>query len=54
VLGIDRSGERNPLDQIKKRGYAEKYLAKSKQVILVGIVWNPKTRNIEQWDVATE
>ena len=54
VLGIDRSGERNPLDQIKNQGYAEKYLAESKQVILVGIVWNPKIRNIEQWDVATE
>lgn len=52
VLGIDRSGDTNPLDQIKKRGYAEKYLSESKQVILVGIVWNPKTRNIEQWDVA--
>jgi len=52
VLGIDRSGERNPLDQIKNQGYAEKYLAKSKQVILIGIVWNPKTRNLEQWEVS--
>ncbi|HOW05760.1 PD-(D/E)XK nuclease domain-containing protein, partial [Methanospirillum hungatei] len=54
IHGIDLSGDRNPLDQIKNQGYAEKYLAESKQVILVGIVWNPKIRNIEQWDVATE
>ncbi|WP_369694902.1 PD-(D/E)XK nuclease domain-containing protein [Methanospirillum hungatei] len=51
VKGIDHSGNKDPLKQIKERGYAEKYAADSRPVIEIGIVFDPKTRNIEAWEV---
>ncbi|PWR69493.1 ATP-binding protein [Methanospirillum stamsii] len=51
VLGIDKSGDESPLDQIKRRGYAEKYRSNSRQIYEIGIVFNPETRNIERWEI---
>lgn len=51
VMGIDRSGDMLPIDQIRQRGYAEKCTSDPRQVIEVGIIFNPETRNIERWDV---
>jgi hypothetical protein len=51
VMGIDRSGDMLPIDQIRQRGYAKKYTSDPRQVIEVGIIFNPETRNIERWDV---
>lgn len=51
VTGIDHSVDKDPLKQIKERGYAEKYACDSRPVIEVGIVFHPETRNIEVWDV---
>ncbi|MBN1167801.1 MAG: ATP-binding protein [Methanospirillaceae archaeon] len=51
VLGIDKSGNESPLDQIRRRGYAEKYRSDSRQIYEIGIVFNPETRNIEKWEI---
>ena len=51
VLGIDKSGDESPLDQIKRRGYAEKYRSDQRPIHEIGIVFNPKTRNIDRWEI---
>lgn len=51
VLGVDTSGDESPLDQIKRRGYAEKYRSDSRRIYEIGIVFNPETRNIERWEI---
>ncbi len=51
VLGIDKSGEKSPLIQIKDRRYAEKYRSGTLPVHEIGIVFNPDTRDIERWEV---
>lgn len=51
VMGIDGSGEKSPLAQIRDRKYAEKYACESKKIYEIGIVFNPETRNIERWEV---
>jgi len=51
VKGIDISGDAMPLEQIKKKGYTEKYQADSREIIMAGIIFDPESRNIEQWDV---
>ncbi|MBN1166806.1 MAG: ATP-binding protein [Methanospirillaceae archaeon] len=51
VLGIDKSGEKSPLIQIKDKRYAEKYRSGTVPVHEIGIVFNPDTRNIERWEV---
>ena len=59
VKGLDRSKtpDKDPLDQLKERGYAEKYKPGalgnpvSLPVRLVGIVFDPETRNLEYWRV---
>ncbi len=43
-------GEKSPLEQIKRKGYSEKYKAKGLKIWEIGIVFDPKTRNIIQWD----
>ncbi len=40
----------NPLAQIQEKRYAEKYKADGRPVIEVGIVFDPETRNIIQWE----
>ena len=57
--GLDRSStsERDPLEQLKSRGYAEKYKSGGPgnpagvAVKLVGIVFDPETRNLDVWRV---
>ena len=42
VIGIDKSGDESPLEQIRKRGYAEKYRSDSRPIYEVGIVFDPE------------
>lgn len=51
VIGIDKTGDKSPLEQIRNRGYAEKYRSDSRQIYEVGVVFDPETRNIERWEV---
>ncbi|HWQ66750.1 MAG TPA: ATP-binding protein [Methanospirillum sp.] len=51
VLGLDRSGDTSPLDQIRRRGYAEKYKADTRTIYEIGIVFDPESRNVERWEV---
>ncbi len=39
------------LAQIEERGYANRYLADGKKIVCIGVVFNPKTRNIGEWKV---
>ncbi len=43
----------DPLKQIKKRRYFEKYLAENQEIVLLGIVFDAQERNISQmeWEV---
>ena len=41
------------LQQIQDKGYAEPYRQSGRKVILLGINFSRKTRNIERWAVAT-
>jgi ATP-dependent exoDNAse (exonuclease V) beta subunit len=41
------------LAQIRARGYAERYRASGKRVILVGINFDTATRNVAEWDTAS-
>ena len=50
VKGLDRSGDRSPMAQLRERGYAEKYRADGRSVRQVGIVFDPETRNIDVWE----
>ena len=51
VLGIDTSGDKSPLEQIRSRGYAEKYRSDTRKIYEIGIVFDPETRNIERWEM---
>ncbi len=51
VLGVDKSGDESPLAQIQRRGYAEKYRSDPRPIYEIGIVFDPKTRNIQRWEV---
>ena len=37
------------LAQIKERGYANRYLAEGKNIVCIGVTFDPKTRNIGAW-----
>jgi len=37
------------LAQIKERGYANRYLASGKNIVCIGVTFDPKTRNISDW-----
>ena len=50
----DGKGSISPLSQIQRKGYAEKYRADGRKIISIGILFNPTTRNIEQWDVISD
>lgn len=45
----DTKGVKGPLDQIHGTGYAEKFRSDPRKRILVGIVFDPETRNIDSW-----
>jgi hypothetical protein len=49
VKGIDKSGDEDPLNQIKKRGYADKYQSDKRKIHEIGVVFDPITRNIDKW-----
>ncbi|PWR73326.1 ATP-binding protein [Methanospirillum stamsii] len=49
----EKTGIQNPLKQIQNRGYAEKYRKDSRKIIEIGIIFNPKTRNIDSWIVGS-
>lgn len=51
VKEYEKSAGIRPLQQIETKGYHDKYLASSKEIFLVGIVWDPKTRAIDQYEV---
>ncbi len=42
--------EKSPLEQIKRKGYSEKYKAKGLKIWEIGIVFDPENRNIIEWD----
>ncbi len=48
VIGIEKSGDKSPMEQIRNRGYAEKYRSDSWQINEVGIVFDPEKGNIER------
>jgi hypothetical protein len=56
VKSLDRSGDKDPLQQIISRGYAKKYAdsrdkaGKVLPIRLVGIVFDPETRTIDSWE----
>ncbi|MEA2049286.1 MAG: ATP-binding protein [Campylobacterota bacterium] len=41
----------DPLEQIKEKKYYEKYLSTSKDVYIIGVVFDPKERNISAFEV---
>jgi len=42
-----------PLDQINRKGYADKYALDGKPITQVGIVFSSKERNIIDWHSET-
>lgn len=47
---LDESAE-NAIDQIKNRAYAQSYKNTNKKVILVGVGFFQKERNVETWEM---
>ena len=45
---LDESGQ-IALEQIKNKGYAEKYYADSREKILLGINFNTELKTIDEW-----
>lgn len=41
------------IQQIQKKGYADKYKGSSKKVILLGINFSSEARNVEEWEVCS-
>ena len=48
---IEQSGAGSALAQLVERGYAEKYAARGEPVVLVGVEFSSRTRNIERFEV---
>lgn len=51
---VQSSGDKkvkSPLAQIQEKRYAEKYRADGRPVIKVGVIFDPKTRNIVLWEM---
>mgnify|MGYP000861198471 CR=1 FL=1 len=53
VQGIDTSDDLPPLGQIKSRGYLEKFETDTRTRIGVGIIFDPKERNIKDFEYET-
>jgi len=49
---VEREGEESALTMLKKRGYAEKYRAKAREVYLIGLDFSERERNLVnfQWE----
>ena len=52
VRGIDQTGEEDPLAQLVRKGYAEKYATAGLPIHQVGIVFDTASRNIQEWKTA--
>ena len=56
VKGIDKSGGKSPLAQLREKNYAEKYRGRAGKngavlpVYEIGMVFDPENRNIENWE----
>lgn len=50
VLGSNREKIENPLEQLRKKGYAEKYRKDILPIYEIGIVFDPESRNIVRWE----
>jgi hypothetical protein len=51
VLGLGRKSTKSPLEQIKDKGYSEKYQKDGLPIYEIGVVFDPKSRNIVKWEV---
>ncbi len=52
VIGVDKTGDdASPLQQIRERGYAQKYLRDGRRIVQIGIVFDPLARNIIGWEM---
>ncbi|MEI6388339.1 MAG: AAA family ATPase, partial [Spirochaetota bacterium] len=50
VKGLDRSGAKSPLAQLREKGHAEKYRSDGRPLRQIGIVFDAESRNIEEWE----
>ena len=46
-----RGTAQSALDQINQKGYARQYSTSNKNIVKMGILFSPETRNIEEWVV---
>ena len=46
-----RGTAQSALDQINQKGYTRQYSTSEKNVVKVGILFSPETKNIEEWVV---
>ena len=51
VLGSNRENIENLTEQLRKKGYAEKYRKDILPIYEIGIVFDPESRNIVRWEV---
>lgn len=51
VLSSDGRDTKKPMEQILKKDYSLKYMANNLPIFLVGIIFDPETRNIIGWEV---
>lgn len=51
VLGPNLGIEKRPLDQIRMKGYAQKYYGTELPVYEIGVIFDPTIRNIVSWEV---
>ncbi|MCP5047319.1 MAG: AAA family ATPase, partial [bacterium] len=49
VMEFKMSSPQDALDQIKEKKYYEKYLSQKKEILLIGIGFDPETKNIRQY-----
>ncbi|MCP5046446.1 MAG: hypothetical protein GY940_04690 [bacterium] len=49
VMEFKMTGAQDALDQIKEKKYYEKYLSRKKEILLIGIGFDPETRNIREY-----
>jgi len=47
---VDKEGKKLPLQQIREKGYSEKYVGSQNQIYLVGIIFNKNNRNISSFE----
>ncbi len=40
------------IDQIREKGYADRYRQRGKKIILMGINFDTEKRNVSEWEIA--